>query len=156
MDSSLIDQEELLEDRMQSSMNSSLAQGDHPRNAASSKIKISQAPLAGTASPLDQTNDGGDKTTTVNEAEALTAEHDFPDIPGPAQTDLTNFNPNSAVDMLKQRMDSLSNHRPDQSMIEHVVLQNGGYGNIVHCILFLLQHRISKFFNNGKLLFSEF
>ena len=34
----------------------------------------------------------------------------------------------------------------NEKQIPHVVLQNGGYGNIIYNIMYLLQIRISKFF----------
>ena len=37
--------------------------------------------------------------------------------------------------------------------LPHVVLQNGGYGNIVYNLMFLLQIRLTKYFNGGKSLF---
>lgn len=37
--------------------------------------------------------------------------------------------------------------------LPHVVLQNGGYGNIVYNIMFLLQIRLTKYFQGGKFFF---
>lgn len=39
--------------------------------------------------------------------------------------------------------------------LPHVVLQNGGYGNIVYNLMFLLQIRVTKYFHGGKLIFSH-
>lgn len=44
-----------------------------------------------------------------------------------------------------------SKHPIPSDEISHVVLQNGGYGNIVFNIMFLLQIRITKLFDGGKL-----
>mmetsp|Transcript_28647 Transcript_28647/g.43274 ORF Transcript_28647/g.43274 Transcript_28647/m.43274 type:complete len:82 (+) Transcript_28647:111-356(+) len=37
-----------------------------------------------------------------------------------------------------------------QEQLTHVVMQNGGYGNIVYNLLFLIQIRLTKFFNGEE------
>ena len=37
-------------------------------------------------------------------------------------------------------------------MMSHIVLENGGYGNIVFNLMFLMQIRIQKLFDGGKFL----
>ena len=37
--------------------------------------------------------------------------------------------------------------------MSNVVLQNGGYGNIIFNLMFLMQMRITKLFEGGKLHF---
>ena len=76
-----------------------------------------------------------------------------PELNNGKRSDLQNFNDyamrqSPGKDLMDMSMGSMEQAPND---VNHIVLQNGGYGNIVYNIMFLLQIRITKYFQGGKL-----